>query len=137
MNTVATDMRSTLKKQMKENAEKLFVFCLSASHNTLSSNFQGVAGFLDWYLHGQVSNLMLKEKVDSNEFCLIPGKPSFLFLYKDKNLDSRKLATKVHSLNISEIVLCESTFPEDFLAKVKENLTKQNIRWIKLELDSA
>lgn len=98
----------------------------------------GMAGLVDWMVHGQVSQRLLLGHLASGEVCIVPGdpqkqRPSFLLYPVDGSAGASLLAEKARKLQISELALAESTFPEDFLAKVKQTLKKEGIRYQKLE----
>ncbi|HEY8280446.1 MAG TPA: hypothetical protein VIH99_12530 [Bdellovibrionota bacterium] len=98
----------------------------------------GMAGLIDWALHGQVSRLVREESLGTGEPCLLPGdpergRPSFILFPVDPPATPQSVAEKVRSLKVSELALAESTFPEDFLAKLKQTFKKEGIRCTKLE----
>lgn len=96
-----------------------------------------MAGLLDWKLHGQVSRLLVDDKFPPDEFCLIPStgksRPSVLFWHFGPKPAVAPLLERLRSLHTKELALASSTFPEDFLSKLKENLKKEGIRWMELE----
>lgn len=101
----------------------------------------GVAGLIDWIVHGQVSQLLIESRMHAGECCLLPGdpqkkRPSFLLVPWDRTTSPQALAECTRKLRIREFAVAESTFPEDFLAKVKQTFTKEGIRWKKLEPES-
>lgn len=133
-----------LSAQVKSNWKKALADCrapwiLSGIDGSMpvSERLTGMAGLLDWKLHGQVSRLLVDDKFPAGEFCLIPGagasRPSFLFWHYGQRPALSSLLEKFRSLQLKEVAIASSTFPEDFLAKLKENLKKEGIRWMELE----
>ena len=108
------------------------------SSNKLSDRLSGMSGLIDWFLHGQVSRLISTLAIDEEELCLLPGNPdlkraNFLLYQYAKVPDLKKLLGQIAALQITELSICETTFPEDFCDKLKQNLKKQGIRWSRLE----
>lgn len=104
----------------------------------LSARLEGMPGLIDWAAHGQVSGLLARGLLAVDECCLIPGdpalqRPSFLFLHHSSKSDPKEFAERAKKLGLSEIRLAETTFPEDFLAKLKQTLKKDGIRCMRLE----
>jgi hypothetical protein len=102
------------------------------------STLEGMPGLIDWTLHGQVSDLLLRKKISEGECCLVPGdsalgRPNFLFFPRSSAAGAQALMEKARKLKIDELALAESTFPEDFLTKLKQTLKKEGIRFMKLE----
>jgi hypothetical protein len=100
----------------------------------------GLAGIIDWHLHGQVSSLLSDGRIANEEFCLFPGggtKSYFLMYQFGSAPDVKKLLHRLQLLKVEEFSLAESTFPEDFLSKLKQTLKKEGIRCTKLEPDSS
>jgi hypothetical protein len=95
-------------------------------------------GLIDWIVHGQVSRLLQKGRIGEDECCLLPGnpvnsRPSILLVPVSAPGAAKSLAEVARKLNISDLALAETTFPEDFLAKVKQTFKKEGIRCKKLE----
>jgi hypothetical protein len=111
-------------------------FGLNAQTLSRAERLGGMAGLIDWHLHGQVSRLLAGERLAAEEFCFLPGPSattSFLLYQHGENPSPASFLSRLKQLNIPEICLAESTFPEDFLAKLKQNLKKEGIRCTKLE----
>lgn len=111
---------------------------LDFNEPSAAARFEGISGLVDWILHGQVSRLMVREKIGSGESCLVPGdaalgRPSFLFFPVRASGGPASFCEKARKLGVKELALAESTFPEDFLAKVKQTLKKEGIRFTNLE----
>lgn len=103
-----------------------------------SAGLEGMPGLADWDLHGQVSRLLLANRISDDESCLVPGnpelsRPSFLFVPARAANGAADFLEKLRRLQVKEIALAESTFPEDFLAKVKQTFKKEGIRFKSLE----
>jgi hypothetical protein len=97
---------------------------------------EGMTGLIDWALHGQVSRLVKRGILGQGESALLPGdpgrkRPSFLFVPTGENASA--LVKKIVQLSLRDITVAESTFPEDFLSKLKQTLQKEGIRCTKLE----
>lgn len=100
--------------------------------------FEGMAGLIDWTLHGQVSALAIRRQIADGECCLVPGdasrgRPNYLFFPIRAATGAQGFIEKARKLNITDIAIAESTFPEDFLGKVKQTFKKEGIRFTKLE----
>lgn len=103
-----------------------------------ATSLEGMVGLVDWMVHGQVSRLVLEEQLSEGECCLVPGAPerglpSFLIFAFGEQPAPQKLAEKTRKLGIKDLALAESTFPEDFLSKLKQTLKKEDIRFTTLE----
>lgn len=92
----------------------------------------GMAGLIDWHLHGQVSKLLVDGELRAGDFCLVPGAGK-TFLFCQLAGKSAPLVQRLRLLHADEIAVATSTFPEDFLRDLKENLKKEGIRWSQLE----
>ncbi len=104
----------------------------------ISTAPDGILGLIDWLVHGQVSQLFIQGRLAAGECCLLPGhsgsnRPGFLLVPVAAPSGVQLLAEKTRKLKINELALAETTFPEDFLAKVKQTFKKEGIRWTKLE----
>jgi len=120
-----------------------WVACGLDTSGSPAAQLEGVAGLIDWIVHGQVSRLLLRGQLARGECCVIAGdparsRPSFLlFPEGGRSGSAAALAERAKSLGIKEITLAENTFSEDFLAKVKQTFKKEGIHCGKLELDVA
>lgn len=108
------------------------------SQKELSERLSGMSGLIDWFLHGQVSRLSSTLSLNAEELCLLPGnpklqRPNFILYQFSKSPDLKKLLAQLEALKITDLALSDSTFPEDFCDKLKQNLKKQGIRWNRLE----
>lgn len=100
------------------------------------AKLDGIPGLIDWIVHGQVSRRLQQGQLGPKDCCLVPGAPERKlphFLFFPTTITSQAFAEKVKHLKISELALAETTFPEDFLPKVKQTLKKEGIRCVKLE----
>ena len=75
-------------------------------------------------------------RLGSGDAAIFPGDPtrqraSVLLFPVSKGAPA--LVKKLAQLGVKELALAESTFPEDFRAKLKQNLGKEGIRCTTLE----
>ncbi|MGZ3650093.1 MAG: hypothetical protein ACXVB9_21485 [Bdellovibrionota bacterium] len=96
----------------------------------------GIAGLIDWSVHGQVSKLLKQGNLEPQDTCVLPGdparqRPSFLLFPASGTANS--LTEKLRKLGVTELALAETTFGQDFLAKVKQTFKKEGIRCTTLE----
>lgn|GEM_PF-5138414 len=123
------------------STKSAWVVCgFDSNEASMSARLEGMPGLIDWALHGQVSGL-LKREGEIGDCCLIPGdplllRPSFLFFSTRTPSGAQSLLDKARKLGLSELTIAESTFPEDFLSKLKQTLKKEGIRYTKLEPES-
>lgn len=101
-----------------------------------SATVEGMAGLIDWVVHGQVSRLLKRGALGLKDAAVFPGdpvrrRPSFLLFPVSEG--AATLAKKLRSLNVQNLALAECTFPEDFVAKLKQTLTKEGVRCTTLE----
>jgi len=132
------DQKKSWKSSLKNCDSPWIAFGLPSGGSSLAEKMNGMPGLIDWHLHGQVSNLLAQGLLPSGEFCLIPntsGQKHFLLYHYELTPDAKGFFAKLKKLKVTELCLAESTFPEDFLAKVKQTLTKEGIRCTKLEPD--
>lgn len=132
-----TPEKDSWKAALRSNDSPWIAFGLNGQTFSRAERLNGMAGLIDWHLHGQVSKLLADERLSSEEFCLLPGpaanSTSFLLYQFGENPSASAFLNRLKQLNIPEICLAESTFPEDFLAKLKQTLKKEGIRCTKLE----
>lgn len=132
------ETKTTWMNALSSHSGPWILFGLDSQISPLSERLGGMAGLIDWYVHGQVSRLVSKENSDS-DFFLIPStskeKPSFFFYHYSGSPELKKLSEKIKHLQISNIAVALSTFPEDFSKKLKQNLERDGIQWTKLEPD--
>ena len=133
--------RNEWKKALAAATAPWIAIGLDHSETSLAARLEGLPGLADWALHGQVSRLLLREKIGAGEACLVPGdaslaRPSFLFVPSREPGSASRFLEQVKRLNVKEIALAESTFGEDFLAKVKQTFKKEGIRFTTLEPSS-
>jgi len=130
-------VKDSWKAALRSNGSSWIAFGLNAQTLSRAERLGGMAGLIDWHLHGQVSKLLADQRLADEEFCLLPGpaasSTSFLLYQHGANPNTASFLSRLKQLNISEICLAETTFPEDFLAKLKQNLKKEGIRCTKLE----
>lgn len=125
------------RNSLRANTSPWIAFALNAETTDHAERLNGMAGLIDWQIHGQVSNLLAQRRIGREEFCLIPGNSGrhFLLYQHGEKPNATAFAQRVQHLRIPEICLAESTFPGDFLAKLKQTLKKEGIRCTKLEPD--
>ena len=133
-------LESEAKKRWKEalNRETSpWIACaLDASVEHLSDRMSGMTGLIDWRVHGQVSRLLARGALPVDEFCLVPlpsGRQNFLVYHFKENPEPKAFLEGLRKLGIRQLSLAESTFPKDFLPKLKQNLDREGIRFSKLE----
>jgi hypothetical protein len=129
-------VKKSWKASLRANDSPWIAFGISSAGGLLAEKLNGMAGLIDWYLHGQVSALLTRGRVAPGEFCLIPsvnGKTSFLMYFYEASPDVKTFLARIRPLNARSLSLAESTFPGDFSSKVKQTLTKEGIRCKKLE----
>lgn len=129
--------KDSWKAALRSNGSPWIAFGLNGQTLSRAERLGGMAGLIDWHLHGQVSKLLAGERLNAEEFCLLPGpaakSTSFLLYQHGENPSASAFVNRLRQLNISEICLAESTFPGDFLGKLKQTLKKEGIRCTKLE----
>src|SRR3989338_295592 len=129
-----------IEQKLKENWKKAlndcngdWVLCgIDSQKNPLSERIDGFAGLIDWQLHGQVSRILRRGELPAEAFFLVGGDPartipSFLFFCYSEDSEAKSFLKQLRSLKISECHLAETTFPEDFLGKLKQALKKEGI----------
>jgi hypothetical protein len=131
MGRLSAEQKNLWKKNLAE-CNAAWIVCGIDFSLPASERLLGMTGLIDWHLHGQVSRLIAENQLSPGEFCLVPGAgKNFLFCQlKEK---SAPLVQRLRAMHAEEIAVASSTFPEDFLADLKENLKKAGIRWSKLE----
>jgi hypothetical protein len=129
--------KDSWKTALRASNAPWVAFGLNGQTLSRAERLGGMAGLIDWHLHGQVSKLLADERLADEEFCLLPGpaadSTSFLLYQHGASPNTASFLSRLKQLNISEICLAETTFPGDFLAKLKQNLKKEGIRCTKLE----
>lgn len=126
-------------RAVRETAAPFVFFGVDGLLADPCDKLQGMAGFIDWNLHGQVSGLVLK-KPSPNSFSLLPhpaGKTTFLLFYFGEKPSASLAMARIKKLPISDLALAETTFPEDFLRDLKHALKKVGIRCTKLEPETT
>lgn len=135
-------LESSTKKEFAQaiagSTVPLIAFGLDAAVDSPAERMEGMAGLLDWTVHGQVSRLLAQGRFPAGEFCLVAGdpekkRPSLLGYHYDAHPDVKKITERLKDLQVKEIGLAESTFPGDFLGKLKQTLKKEGIGCTKLE----
>lgn len=132
------DQKKSWKSSLKDCESPWIAFGLPANGTSIAEKMNGMPGIIDWHLHGQVSKLLSQGLLSNGELCLIPntsGQKNFLLYHYEPTPDAKAFFAKLKKLQVTELCLAESTFPGDFLAKVKQTLTKEGIRCTKLEPD--
>lgn len=84
-------------EQIAQHKGKWIVFGLNSSTTPNSERMNGMAGLIDWFVHGQVSKMVSKNQL-YGEFCLIPSenreKPNFLLYHYPGSPELKKAAKK-------------------------------------------
>lgn len=120
------------------SAGSSWIACGIRSASTHSEQLAGMAGLIDWHLHGQVSRLLGQERLPRGEIGLVPGgvgRANFLLYHfgGDAEADAKFFLSRLKLLQVKAVTLAETTFPGDFLSKLKQNLGKEGIGCTKLE----
>ncbi|RZA08643.1 MAG: hypothetical protein EOP11_04275 [Proteobacteria bacterium] len=124
------DQKHRYQAALKAEEAPWIAFGLDASVELISDRLSGMAGLIDWALHGQVGKLLGAESAKAFEFALLPapsGHQSFLLYQYGREPDAKAFAAQLKKLGVEELVLAASTFPRDFLAKLEQNLKKDGI----------
>ena len=106
---------------------------------SISASMEGTLGYLDWRLHGQLSNLLRRGLMKKGSLTIIParkklGKASLLvFSASGKDDENKSLLDSLKKLRAERLSIAESTLPEGLSAKLKKALTKSGIAWESLE----
>ena len=136
------NLNPTQKAQLNEKLSQVtapwVLFGVDASRSSLAERMDGLAGLIDWNVHGQVSRLLTKNLFPDDGFCVVPGdpscaRPSFIAFQYGANPDVKFAAERIRKLGIQELCVAETTFPEDFSRKLKQTLSKEGSSWTKLE----
>lgn len=133
-------LKKSWKASLQACRSEWIAFGVSAEGKSLAEKMNGMPGLIDWHLHGQVSALLTRSRVEQEEFGLIPGahqQTSFLLYHHGANPDVKNFLQRVRKLQVKSICLAETTFPEDFLAKVKQTFTREGINCTKLEPENT
>lgn len=138
MAQLTASQKQELKEAIAQVKTPWVLFGVDASAEALSGRIGGLAGLIDWRVHGQVSRLLAKNLFPGDGFCVIPGDPgrgcpSFLAFQFGAEPEVKFAAERIRKLGIRELTVAESTFPEDFSRKLKQTLTKEGNSWFKLE----
>lgn len=136
MARLSPEQRKAWLERASRVAEPWLVGGLDSRVDSLAERVGGMAGILDWLVHGQVSRLLKREALGAEEFCLVPGpqgRPNVLLYQYGGSPDAKLLSSKMKGLGVQNICLAETTFPKDFLAKLKQNLGREGISCTKLE----
>jgi len=136
MARLSTETRNAWKAALQNCKAPWIIFGVNSNGESLAEKLEGMAGLVDWHVHGQVSQALIRGRVSEGEFCLIPGaegRPSFLLYLFETTPDVKTMLTKIRALKVRSLCLAESTFPEDFSTRVKQTLSKEGISCITLE----
>ncbi len=106
---------------------------------SLSASMEGTLGYFDWRLHGQISKLVKRKRMQEGDFILIPnkarlGQASLLIYYlKDEKASGKDVVNCLQKLNAKKLSFSESTWPEVAAVNIKKALKKAGISWSVLE----
>lgn len=103
-----------------------------------ASALRGPVGYFDWRLHGQVSRLLARGELMPGRLCVVAGpmklgKSKLLLVPPDHGMTPSQLSQRLKLLGAHTVTLEESGFSKDFLAKLKDNLSKEQIEWSTLD----
>ncbi len=135
MASLSPTEKIALKKKLLSMGDSWIVIGLQ-KQKSLASTIDGIAGLADWILHGQVSKQLQKMQLSNGDLFWVPGAgipTNFLFIYLDDTFESKEVFKKLRSIQMNNVVVAESTFPEDFLGKLKQNLKKEEVTFTSLE----
>jgi len=126
--------REKILRHLEEAPKQSFILVgiqNNASHPSML--VRGAVGIIDWELHGQVSNLILKG--ERNNFLVPhPNLPiQFLFVFYQSKQNAKSIAETLQKMKIQRISCVESTFEKDILAELKQNLKKDEIQLESME----
>jgi hypothetical protein len=129
--------RKKLWKTALASVEAPWIVCgLRRTEEGAFASLDGMAGLIDWMAHGQVSRLLRRGDLGPRDSAVLPGDPvrrrSSVLLFPVES-GASALAKKISQLQVKDLALAESTFPEDFLTKLKQTLLKEGIRCTTLE----
>jgi hypothetical protein len=130
------DQKESWKAALRGERAPWIAFGLDSSAAPLSDRLSGMAGLIDWHLHGQVSRLLAGGSLQPEEFCLVPtgtGAQNFLLYHFGPSPDAKAFAAQAKKLKVTQLALASSTFPKDFLSKLEQNLKKEGIHFSHLE----
>jgi len=131
------ETQAAWKKALRAEEAPLVAFGLDSGVPLLSERVSGVAGLIDWRLHGQVSKLLARGALAPEEFCLVPtgaGAQNFLLYHYGPSPDAKAFAAHAKKLKTDRLAIAGSTFPKDFLLKLEQHLKKEGISFSHLEL---
>jgi hypothetical protein len=105
----------------------------------LAASMQGVLGYIDWRLHGKISQALKKDILQAGEQSLFVntgkiGKATLiLHHWQDEKTALKEISASLQKLNAKEVCVAESTFPENFLPVLKNKFLELNLQWSSLE----
>lgn len=129
---------SALRTRCNECSSPWLLACLQ-KRSPLATSMQGVLGYIDWRLHGKVSQALKKNILKEGEQSLFVntgkiGQASLLLHHwQDPKTALQLISASLQKLNAKEICVAESTFPADFLPQLKKKLAELNLQWNSLE----
>ncbi len=135
MSALSVIEKENWKKKLLDFPNR-WIFIALKRDKSPSATLNGLPGIADWILHGQVSTQLQKNLLSNGDLLWIPGKgvtTNFLFFYLDDSFESKEVFKKLKGIDLNEVVIAETTFPEDFLVKLKQNLKKEEISFTCLE----
>lgn len=130
------DQKAGWKAALRAESSPFVAFGLDATVPLLSDRLAGLAGLIDWHLHGQVSRLLAEGTLPPEEFCLVPtgaGAQNFLLYHYGDKPDPQAFVARARKLKVERLSLAAATFPKDFLSKLEQNLKKEGIPFTHLE----
>ncbi|MGE3263304.1 MAG: hypothetical protein AB7K68_16105 [Bacteriovoracia bacterium] len=138
MANLSTEQKREIAAALAAVKAPWVLFGIDASRISLAERMEGIAGLIDWNVHGQVSRLLARGLFPADGFCVIPGdpscqRPSFLAFQFGAQPDAKIAADYLRKLSVKDVSVAETTFPEDFCRKLKQTLMKEGSRWTKLE----
>jgi hypothetical protein len=127
-------IRAAWVNALESESATWILFGADASIPLFSDRMAGMAGLIDWRLHGQLSGRVADLAADS--FSLFPlhkGAQNFLLFHYGAAPNAKAVAEQLDKLGVKEVAAAETTFPKDFLPKLKQTLEKGGVRYRRLE----
>jgi hypothetical protein len=127
--------KEAIKQKILSHSDQWILLGISKKSKNWET-MNGVVGVADWLLHGQVSKQLERSNLKSGELMWIstPGNRSnFLFYYFEDQPESKEFFKKLAGIEIKNLVIAETSFPEDFCTKLKQYFKKENIPFSSLE----
>ena len=127
------------KKLLLEKFDQCLVLGLDLQKTPLSEALQEWPGIVDWFFHGQLSQLALRGELKSDAPIFLhtglskEKKQAMLFPYLQNSAkNSKNIVNKLSLAGANSVTLIPETFPQDFYKNLRDHLDKEGIRWSEL-----